>query len=554
MKAKNLITTAVCLFLAQTALYAQDWSLTGNAGTNPATDFIGTTDANAFKIRTNNNVRLNITSGGNIKIGAGAPASKLDVAGVVTATGGNSDNWNSAFGWGNHALAGYLTSFTEVDPKVGIISNNFVPKWNGTSLVTGSIFDSGTNVGIGTATPFARLDVESGSSLTARFNGGSQMYLGLFESGAQKGYIGSYSGAVDDVDFGTSAGNAAGKTHITIQAIPKMTVTSTGVGIGTTSPSFPLYVTSSTDLRSAYFYNTTSSASATYGIYAGAFGTGAGDKRGGSFDAVGGTGINIGIRATASGGASNYAAYFAAGDVYSAGFVGIGITNPSYPLHVSTSADSRAGYFNNTFNSASTTYGVYANNTSPGAGSGYGVYGSSSGAGGVNYGVRGFANSGDANYAIYGSASGGSAATPAYGVYGTASGTENYWAGYFSGTTYSTTLRVGTTEAASGYIVSVGGKIICEELRVELEANWPDYVFDDNYKLKSIDELEKSIKENKHLPGMPSAKEVEEQNGFHVGEMQTKLLEKVEELTLYVIQLKKENDQLKKRVSDIEVK
>jgi hypothetical protein len=549
MKTKRIISIAICLFLVvQTTLNAQDWSLTGNAGTDPTLNFIGTTDAKALKIKTNNQARMYIKSNGDVGVGTTTPSSKFHVNGVITATGGTSDNWNTAFGWGDHSLAGYLTSFTETDPEVGTITNSFIPRWNGTSLVTGSVYDDGTNVGIGTSSPAAKLHVNAGTSLAARINGTNQMYLALDEAGVQKGYIGSYAGAVDDVDFGTNIGNAAGKTHLTIQAVPKLTVAAGGIGIGTTSPTFPLYVTSSTDLRSAYFYNTTSSASPTYGIYAGAFGTGAGDKRGGSFDAVGGTGTNMGIRATASGGATNYAAYFAAGDVYAADNVGIGIDNPSYPLQVSTSAVSRAGHFNNTYNSTTATYGVYANNTTPGTGSGYGVYGSASGADGSNYGVRGFASAGDANYAVYGNASGGSSTTPAYGVYGTASGSENYWAGYFAGTTYSSTLRIGTLDAASGYIVSVGGKVICEEVKVQLEAAWPDYVFDEKYDLTSMDELEKSIKEDKHLPGMPSAKEIEEQKGFLVGDMQAKLLEKVEEQALYILQLKKEINEIKAAV------
>ena len=66
----------------------------------------------------------------------------------------------------------------------------------------------------------------------------------------------------------------------------------------------------------------------------------------------------------------------------------------------------------------------------------------------------------------------------------------------------------------------------------------------DRYKLPSLYELEKQIKLNKHLPGIPSAKEVEA-NGFEVGEMQANMMEKIEELTLYIIQLQKQIDQLK---------
>jgi len=76
----------------------------------------------------------------------------LDVNGIITATGGNSSNWNTAFSWGNHAAAGYLTSFTETDPQVGTNTSSFAPRWNGSALVTGIIYDNATSIGIGTTT------------------------------------------------------------------------------------------------------------------------------------------------------------------------------------------------------------------------------------------------------------------------------------------------------------------------------------------------------------------------------------------------------------------
>ena len=77
-----------------------------------------------------------------------------------------------------------------------------------------------------------------------------------------------------------------------------------------------------------------------------------------------------------------------------------------------------------------------------------------------------------------------------------------------------------------------------------------DYVFEDNYNLKSLSEVESFVKENKHLPGMPSASEFAEK-GMSVSEMSNKLLEKVEELTLHMIQLEKENKDLKEKVNSL---
>ncbi|GDX47809.1 hypothetical protein LBMAG25_06270 [Bacteroidota bacterium] len=88
------------------------------------------------------------------------------------------------------------------------------------------------------------------------------------------------------------------------------------------------------------------------------------------------------------------------------------------------------------------------------------------------------------------------------------------------------------------YKLAVNGKIICEELRVQKSEEWPDYVFDKEYSLMPLDSLEKFIKEHKHLPSIPNAEQVNV-NGINVSEMNTLLLKKIEELTLYIIELKK---------------
>jgi hypothetical protein len=95
------------------------------------------------------------------------------------------------------------------------------------------------------------------------------------------------------------------------------------------------------------------------------------------------------------------------------------------------------------------------------------------------------------------------------------------------------------------YKLSVLGNIRCTE--VVVETGWADYVFDKNYKLNSLDEVETFIQQNKHLPNIPSAKEVGEK-GLSLGDTQKKMMEKIEELTLYIIQQQKEIDAMKKLV------
>lgn len=93
--------------------------------------------------------------------------------------------------------------------------------------------------------------------------------------------------------------------------------------------------------------------------------------------------------------------------------------------------------------------------------------------------------------------------------------------------------------------LTVNGTVHCKEALVNTSIPLPDYVFEESYDLPSIDQVKAYIKQNKRLPEMPSADEVEA-NGMKVGEMNTLLLKKIEELTLYVIEMKEEIETLKK--------
>lgn len=98
-------------------------------------------------------------------------------------------------------------------------------------------------------------------------------------------------------------------------------------------------------------------------------------------------------------------------------------------------------------------------------------------------------------------------------------------------------IGIGTSNTF-GHKLAVNGSIIATEVIVKLYSTWPDYVFGKDYHLKSLSEIENYIKENKHLPDVPSDTEVK-QNGINVAEMNSILLKKVEELTLYIIEQEK---------------
>jgi hypothetical protein len=106
-------------------------------------------------------------------------------------------------------------------------------------------------------------------------------------------------------------------------------------------------------------------------------------------------------------------------------------------------------------------------------------------------------------------------------------------------------LGIGTTNFVDGldtYRLSVKGAIRADRVRVY--TTWADYVFEKNYQLPTLEEVEKHIQDKGHLIDIPSAKEVEEK-GVELGEMNKLLLQKVEELTLYMIEMKKEINTLK---------
>lgn len=97
-----------------------------------------------------------------------------------------------------------------------------------------------------------------------------------------------------------------------------------------------------------------------------------------------------------------------------------------------------------------------------------------------------------------------------------------------------------------GYKLAVGGTMIAEKIKVKLQTAWPDFVFEKEYQLPSLTELAKYIADNKHLPGVPTAAEVKD--GMDVGEMNKVLLQKVEELTLHLIE---QQEQIKKMQAEI---
>jgi hypothetical protein len=260
---------------------------------------------------------------------------------------------------------------------------------------------------------------------------------------------------------------------------------------------------------------------------------------------------------------------------YTTGNVGIGISSPAWPLHVvktlSTTNNHIAGWFQaeNTAASPNNVSGLTGismfSHTSGNSSLGIGVsglaYNTSSGTatsmramqamiviqgtGNVTNGIC-FLGAIVGNSATVTNGYGllinsfPSTVTNKWGVYIDDSNAKNYFGG---------SVSIGTT-SDYGYKLAVNGSAIFTEAKVKLYSTWPDYVFHKNYDLLPLSELEKFIQQNNHLPNVPSAKDVKQNGGIELGDMSAKLLEKIEELTLYIIELKKENEEIKQALKN----
>lgn len=105
-------------------------------------------------------------------------------------------------------------------------------------------------------------------------------------------------------------------------------------------------------------------------------------------------------------------------------------------------------------------------------------------------------------------------------------------------------VAIATTSTPGGHELYIGGSAIAEEVVVKLQGNWPDYVFAPTYQQPNLQEWKKFIAEHGHLPGMPSAQQIQQQDGVAVGETQRLLVEKVEQLLLLILEQQKQIEAL----------
>lgn len=259
--------------------------------------------------------------------------------------------------------------------------------------------------------------------------------------------------------------------------------------------------------------------------------------------ASGSAGTRTGIFGMATGGVTNWAGHFGSGNVWvendlqTDGSVQIGTSGTPHKLKVHGSPTATAAVVSVTtgYDGLSEMMGVYSY-IKPSVGVGTGGLFS-----GGRKGLSAIANSESSPFgctAMDAQATGTSSVKIA--VRGEATGGGTNWAGFFpAGNVFiADDLRLGTSASGGvpGYKLAVDGKIIAEEVRIQLSEDWPDYVFQPDYPLLPLDQLKLEIAALGRLPGMPTAHQVASE-GILLGDMQRQMMEKIEELTLHMIQL-----------------
>lgn len=295
-------------------------------------------------------------------------------------------------------------------------------------------------------------------------------------------------------------------------------------------------------------------------------------------------------------GSDTWAGYFD-GRGYFENNVGIANGTPASLLSVNTAGDSRHTVSAYSASASNGTAAVYAEAAqSSGANSSSALFGNIESGAGFTYGVRGNATSTTPStagraYGVWGRAGNATAATN-FGVWGELTGnnsgaavlgydrikdggawggilpTSETYAGFFYGDTHVTdrmgigsgSLCLNALEAAApsaNYRLFVDGGIASKELFVSTGLPWCDYVFEEDYDLTPLAEVEKHIAEKGHLHNIASAKEIEAQGGFEVGKITVNQQEKIEEIFLHLIEMNKkietleaENAALKAKISD----
>lgn len=503
---------------------AQTWNTAGNSGTNSSTDFLGTIDAQPLIFRTNNSEKVRITLNGSVGVGTSNPTQKLDVNGSVIANerynNGNDGSYYiklNSNGY-NIPIISYLESSGNTlffgNPGGQYHSKTIIQGGNGDVVLephsASSAFvvkaESG-NVGVGTTTPDnvqnwdKVLDIYASahSKLLVR---SLNVKTGIFSHETWGGAVGRI-GTESNHDLRLMAGY--GNEVMTLNTIGN-------VGIGNITPQAKLDV--SGDVRIANIPTSTSSTDQALVVDAQGF-----VKRGTITNSLQSNNIYNNILYYHSGCAViNNGVKIKTNIPFPAS--GSGGEMPTVNIEGFAYGESKTIGININWYVWQNEFYLASNVSS------YGGYTPIVKLANENGKVVIFLD--DKTYCIN------------FGVKAIGGGDPSYYQGWTIADepiTGSITKTLAYKNAFGN--VKVDGKLEAKEIKVTLTPT-ADFVFEKEYGLPKLEEVEKFVKENKHLPEIASAKEMEKE-GVNVGEFQIKLLQKIEELTLYSIDLNKKN-------------
>lgn len=519
---------------------AQIWNTTGNSGTNSSTDFLGTIDAQPLIFRTNNSEKVRITLNGNVGVGTNTPTQKLDVNGSVIANerynNGNDGSYYiklNSNGY-NIPIISYLESADNTlffgNPGGHYHSKTIIRGGNGDVVIepnsTSGAFvvkaQSG-NVGIG-INPSRKLTVNGDIYGVAASSLTFQDDVRFTVTNANVPSLSTSLNTFSMPQYGIAAPNTSGSADLWISGNngirmftngnpnPQFNLINGNVGIGNITPQAKLDV--SGDVRIANIPTSTSSTDQALVVDAQGF-----VKRGSITNSLQSNNIYNNILYYHSGCAViNNGVKIKTNIPFPAS--GSGGEMPTVNIEGFAYGESKTIGININWYVWQNEFYLASNVSS------YGGYTPIVKLANENGKVVIFLD--DKTYCIN------------FGVKAIGGGDPSYYQGWTIADepiTGSITKTLAYKNAFGN--VKVDGKLEAKEIKVTLTPT-ADFVFEKEYGLPKLEEVEKFVKENKHLPEIASAKEMEKE-GVNVGEFQIKLLQKIEELTLYSIDLNKKN-------------
>lgn len=441
------------------------------------------------------NGQVHIKKNGFVGIGNPNPISLLDVNGIITASDGNSTNWNTAYSWGNHALAGYLT-----DSNTAVLTNKTgnISMWNNdihyltNYTETDPIWNSVSN------NYYTKLNLQTSGSALIHFNNlinkpntlaGYGITDNIFKNGGENVGVNRSLGNNDNYSLGLKTNNQT-----------RLLISNDGnIGIGTNPSARKLEINGILSIigRSDIIIGRDNSLYTTGGQARWVLRTNDDPDANDGTDA--GSSFAF-VSRHDNGSCFNYVLY-----LKRTGNIGIGTNNPKVKLEIKGNV---VGY--PVTSDTTQTNGLFRIGATP-----TDVV--------LDFGIKG----GDSLCSWIQS-------------------TKKNNLGFLAPILLNPNggqIIIGRRKNISKYTLEVKGGIYADSL-LGSGYHLPDFVFESNYNLKTLNEVENYISRNKHLPDVPSAKEAEE-NGVNLGKMDAVLLQKIEELTLYVIEINKEMQKIK---------